>query len=203
MIRGLDPARAALVISECQRGVLDPDEAIFPGRADHAASRGTLAKIAALADAFRAEGLPVIHVHVAHRADFAGAIMNNPIVGRSRKEGRMVEGTDQVLPMPEVQPAPGDFVSTRRAGMGMWHGTDLDATLRNLRVETVVLTGVSTNLAMVAGAFGAVDLGYFAVIPEDATAGASPETHEWSLRNTLALLASITTSDAVVEAIGS
>ena len=48
---------AALVISECQRGVLDADVAVFPGIAQHAAERGVVDNIAALAHAFMIDNL--------------------------------------------------------------------------------------------------------------------------------------------------
>jgi nicotinamidase-related amidase len=198
MIRGLGPEqRAALLIVECQRGVLDPELAIFAGLADQAAGRGILPRIAALAAGFRTAGLPVVHAHVAHRADFGGAAVTNPITARTARERRMVAGTPEVEPMPEVVPAPGDFVSTRHSGLGLWYGTDVDSTLRNLRVGTVVLTGVSTNLALFAG----VDRGYQAVIVEDASAGATADAHDWMVTNTLPLLAALAPAEAVAAAI--
>jgi nicotinamidase-related amidase len=68
------PQFAALVISECQRGILDPAVSVTPGLAAQAAERGIVARIAELADAFPAAGLPVVHCHIAHRPDLAGAI---------------------------------------------------------------------------------------------------------------------------------
>ena len=83
----------------------------------------------------------------------------------------------------------------------MWYGTDLDAMLRNCGVDTVVLTGVSTNLALFGGSLGAIDRGYQAVLVEDASAGGSAETHQWMLENTYPMLASITSVDEVEKAL--
>jgi nicotinamidase-related amidase len=201
-VRGLGPGRrAALVVSECQRGVLDPALAVFPGLAEEAGRRGILARIAALAAAARAAGHPVVHVHVAHRPDFAGLAVTHPLAARIVREGRMVAGTPEVEAMPAAAPAPADHVSSRHSGMGMWYGTDLDAHLRNRRVETVVLCGVSTNVALFAGALGAVDRGYGAVLVEDASAGATAAAHEWMVANTLGLLATLASTDAVLAAL--
>jgi nicotinamidase-related amidase len=202
VVRGLDGGqRPALVISECQRGVLDPSIAIFPGLAEQAAERGMLPNIDRLAGAFRDAGLPVVHVHVAHRPDFGGVVANSLVAVRARKAESMVAGTPAVEPMDGAVPVADDYVSLRRAGIGMWYGTDLDATLRNLGVATVVLCGVSTNIALFAGAMGAIDRGYFVVLPEDATAGAAPDLHEWMITNSLPLIATISSTDAVVDAI--
>jgi nicotinamidase-related amidase len=190
-----------LLIVECQRGVLDPGLSIFPGLAGQCAERGILDRIATLAAAFRRADGPVVHAHVAHRPDFLGAAVTNPLTARTRREGRMVAGTAEVEPMPEVAPAPGDFVSSRHSGLGLWYGTDVDSTLRNLRVDTVVLAGVSTNIALFAGALGAVDRGYQAVIVTDASAGATAEAHDWMVTNTLPLIAALATTDEVIAAL--
>jgi len=202
VVRGLDAGqRAALVISECQRGVLDPSLAIFPGLADQAAARGMLPAIERLAGVFRGAELPVVHVHVAHRPDFGGVVPNSLVAARARKSDSMVDGTPAVEPMVGAVPVPGDYVSRRRAGVGMWYGTDLDATLRTLGVTTLVLCGVSTNIALFAGSIGAIDRGYWVVLPEDATAGAAPDLHEWMVTNTLPLVATMSTADEVISAI--
>jgi nicotinamidase-related amidase len=199
VVRGLDRGeRPALVICECQRGVLDPSVAIFPGLAQQAEERGMLADIARLAAAFRARDLPVVHAHVAHRPDFGGVVVNSMVTARSRKAQSMRAGTPDVEPMEGAIPEPSDYVSLRRSGLGMWYGTDLDATLRNLGVETVVLSGVSTNLALFAGAIGAVDRGYRAVLAEDASAGAVPEQHQWMITNALPLVTTIASVDDVI-----
>lgn len=202
MIRGLEKGqRPALLISECQRGILDPTLTMIGGLAEQAAEREILPRIAGLAEAFRDRGLPVFHIHIEHRPDYSGCAVTSALAGLSRREGKMLEGSLDVEPMPEVTPQVGDFVCARRSGLAMWYGTDLDAMLRNSGVETVVLTGVSTNLALFGGSLGAVDRGYHAVIVEDAAAGASSESHAWMLQNTLPLLASISTADELVAAI--
>ena len=204
VVRGLEDGQAAaLVVCECQRGVLDRSLAIFPGLAEQAEERGMLANISRLASAFRVTGLPVVHAHVAHRPDFGGVVANSMITARSIKSGSMRAGTPDVEPMEGAVPEPSDYISLRHSGLGMWYGTDLDATLRGLRVETIVLSGVSTNVALFGGALGAVDRGYKAVIAEDATAGAAADLHAWMITNTLPLLGTISTVDEIVEELAS
>jgi nicotinamidase-related amidase len=199
-IRGLEPDRQpALIISECQRGILDPVLTSLPALADHVTQHGVLARIAVLAAAFRELGHPVVHAHIAHLAGMVGCAVTSPLMSLSRRNGGLVEGTPASEPMPETAPQPGDIVSARRSGLAMWYGTDLDALLRNLGVDTLVMTGVSTNLALFGGSLGAVDRGYQVVIPVDCTAGGSPETHEFMITDSLPLLASMTTSDAVID----
>src|SRR5229473_1976653 len=87
------PQSAALVISECQTGILDPARSVTPGLAAQAAERGIVARIAGLADAFRAAGLPVVHCHIAHRPDLAGVRPNSLLGALSIKNRTLIDGT--------------------------------------------------------------------------------------------------------------
>lgn len=200
--RGLDSGFGiALVISECQRGILDPDYAISPGLAEQAASSGVLSRISDIATAFRASGCPVIHAHLAIRPDFQGYAVSSPLAVNVVRNRRMVSGTPQVEPMPEVRPTAGDFISTRHSGLAMWESTNLDLTLRALQVQTVVLVGVSTNVALPAAAVGATDRGYRVVLVEDAAAAATREQHEWMMANFFPLVSTVCDSRSVLAAV--
>ena len=93
---------------------------------------------------------------------------------------------------------PSDIISHRSHGMAPFTGTTLDATLRGYRIDTVVLSGVSTNIALPGAATEAVALGYSVVLAEDCTAGATPETHQLQITQHLPLLATITDSESLI-----
>jgi nicotinamidase-related amidase len=192
------PRSAALVISECQRGILDPAASATPAIAAQAAERGIVARIAELAGAFRAAGLPVVHCHIAHRPDLAGVRPNSLLGALSIKNRTLIDGTPDVLPPPELVPQAGDHVSRRATGLTAFYGTDLDATLRLRSVETIVLTGVSTDVAIPGLALEAVNRGYYVRIPADCVAGTSARSHEFMMSGLLPVLARITDAAAVL-----
>jgi len=199
-MRGLEAGKAvALVINECQRGLIEREHGIFPALYEQALSRGIAAKIAALARAFRARSLPVVFLHAIHRADYAGVPMNNALAAHVKRLGALREGTKQVEPAQGLEPEPSDFVVRRDFGMAAFYCTTIDALLRNLGIQTVVLAGVSTNLAIPGMTIACVDRAYQVVIPEDCTAGSSAEVHEFVLKQLLAPLATITTSAQLIE----
>ena len=72
-------------------------------------------------------------------------------------------------------------------------GTDLDAVLRNLGVSTIVVVGVSLNIAIPNLVMDAVNAAYRVVVPRDAVAGIPTEYGNAIIDNTLSLLATITT----------
>ncbi|WP_181781612.1 cysteine hydrolase family protein [Pseudonocardia pini] len=191
----------ALVVSECQQGVLDPALAFLPGLAEQAAETGIVSRIAVLAAAFREAGLPVVHCHIAHRPDLAGMRANSLLGALALKHRSMIAGTPAVETPPELRPAPEDHVSSRSLGLTPFYGTDLDAVLRLRGVETVVLTGVSTDVAVPGLAMEAVNRGYAVQVAADCVAGSSAENQAFALANQLRVLARITDSARVLAAL--
>jgi nicotinamidase-related amidase len=189
---------AALVISECQQGILEPGTSITPTLAAQVAERGIVPRIAELADAFRAAGLPVVHCHIEHRADLAGVKRNSLLGAMTIKHRRLIAGTPDTLAPPELTPQAADHVSRRTVGLTAFYGTDLDAVLRLRGVETIVLTGVSTDVAIPGFVLEAVNRGYYVRIPADCVAGTSPESYDYMMGGLLPAVARITDSAAVL-----
>jgi nicotinamidase-related amidase len=109
-----------------------------------------------------------------------------------------VTGTANAAIHDDLVVEPSDLVCHRSHGMAPFTGTDLDATLRGYDIDTVVLSGVSTNIALPGAATEAVGLGYNVVLAEDCAAGATPETHHMQITQHLLLLATITDAESVI-----
>jgi nicotinamidase-related amidase len=104
--------------------------------------------------------------------------------------------------VPELGPEPGDLVLARLHGLSPFQGTELDSVLRNLGVRTIIGVGVSVNVAIQNFAFDAVNAAYQMVIPRDAVAGFPAEYVEMVFANTLGAIATLTSTDAVLQAWG-
>nr|WP_234816903.1 isochorismatase family protein [Mycolicibacterium wolinskyi] len=102
--------------------------------------------------------------------------------------------------LPEFGPEPTDLVLSRWHGLGPMGGTDLDPILRNLGVTTIVAVGVSVNVAIINLVMDAVNAGYRVVLPRDAVAGIPTAYADAVIDNTLALLATVTTTDELLQA---
>ena len=193
------PGRAAVVTSEIQNAVVGESSA-WPALAD-AARRTALPGIARLVAAARAAGVQVVHCTFQRRADGRGANSNARLFQvAARAPVQQLAGTDAVEVVPEVGVAPVDIVLTRSHGLDPMAGTDLDPVLRNLGVSTVVVTGVSVNVAVTNLVMDAVNRGYQVVLPRDAVAGVPADYADAIIDNTLSLLATVTTVDALVGA---
>jgi nicotinamidase-related amidase len=161
--------------------------------------RGIVARINTLTAAFRAAGAPVIFATIAARtADFDGFLVNCALAARIKRTGKLVVGTPGGAIHDDLVVEPSDIVSHRAHGMAPFTGTTLDATLRGYGIDTVVLSGVSTNIALPGAATEAVALGYNVVLAEDCAAGATPETHQMQITMHLPMLATITDAESVI-----
>ncbi|MCU1538333.1 MAG: hypothetical protein JWP82_2684 [Humibacillus sp.] len=197
-IRGLGPGeRCALLVSEMQRGIVDAALTDLPGLADHVAVRDVVGRIAGLAHAARRHGVPVVWCTIEPRADRVGTASNS-LLSALIVKGSLVAGTESVALADGLDVDARDVVIARVHGLTMFHGTELDAVLRSLGVTTVVLTGVSTDVALSGAAIEAVNHGYRVVLPADCAAGSSPEAFERRLEELFPLLGTVTDSATVV-----
>ncbi|MBA3941583.1 MAG: cysteine hydrolase [Sphingopyxis sp.] len=197
-VKGLERGRrAALLISEMQNGITDPAFRETP-LAEQVRARGIVDTINELAAGFRTRGLPVVHCTVTARPDFLGWNRNCVLAARIHKEANLVSGSSFAAIHDDIVVGDSDIISERHHGMAAFTGTDLDATLRGLGIDTVVFCGVSTNVALMGGSVEAVGHGYTVVIAEDCTAGGTAETHQVQIAMHLPLVASVSTKDAVL-----
>lgn len=193
----VDPSHTAVVTSEVQNGVVGPRSAL-PALATEAASE-MLPSLIRLLPAARAAGVQVVHCTAYRRADGRGANTNARLfMGVRKSPVALLPGTPEVEVVPELGPEPDDLVLTRTHGLDPMAGTDLDPVLRNLGVTTIVVTGVSVNIAVTNLVMDAVNRGYDVVLPRDAVCGIPREYADAVIDNTLALLAAVTTTDELV-----
>jgi nicotinamidase-related amidase len=192
----VDPARTAIVTSEVQNGVVGERSAL-PALAD--AAKPMIKRLAVLCDAARVAGVRVVHATAARRADGAGSNENARLFLAVRKGPvALLPGSPEAEVVPELGPEPQDLVLDRLHGLNPMAGTDLDPVLRNLGISTIVVTGVSVNVAVTNLVMDAVNHGYQVVLPRDAVCGIPASYADAVIDNTLALLATVTTVDDLV-----
>ncbi|KPC62571.1 cysteine hydrolase [Streptomyces chattanoogensis] len=194
----LDPAGTVLLTVECQRGVVGTDSAL-PELADAARTSGALANIARLVAAAHGAGVQVLHAIAERRPDGRGASRNARLFAAAeRLPVQQITGSTAVRVADPIPVSDEDLVVRRLHGLSPIAGTETDALLRNVGCRTLVVTGVSANVAIPNAVFDAVNLGYTAVVPADAIAGVPVEYTPAMVRNTLALVATIATTDDVL-----
>ncbi|MFE9642582.1 isochorismatase family protein [Streptomyces sp. NPDC006365] len=194
----LDPATTVLLTVECQNGVVGPESAL-PELAEEARASGVLARIAQLVTGAHESGVQVVHAIAERRPDGRGASHNARLFrAAERLPVQQLSGTTAVRVAAPIEVADEDLVVRRLHGLSPIAGTDVDPLLRNLGCRALIVTGVSANVAIPNAVFDAVNRGYTTVVPRDAIAGVPSDYTPAMVRSTLALVATITTTDEVL-----
>ncbi|MGY6410089.1 MAG: cysteine hydrolase family protein [Alkalilacustris sp.] len=182
----LDLSHTALIVIDMQNDFCHPDGWLAGIGVDVTPARAAIAPLAALLGPLRAAGVPVVWVNWGTRPDRANispALCNvyaddsgagglghpsgpraAPVLQRGSWSAGIVE---------ELQPHPDDLHVEKHRMSGFWD-TPLDAILRNLRVDTLLFTGVNADQCVLHSLADANFLGYDTLMVEDATATTSP-----------------------------
>jgi nicotinamidase-related amidase len=187
-LSALDPV-PALVVIDLQRGITS-------GTTTPHAIDDVVARSAALADAFRERGLPVVLV----RVSIDGAGFSPGRVDRQRARGQNPPaGWDEIVD--ELAGHPTDAVVTKR-NVGAFVGTDLDLQLRRRGATQVLFTGVATSMGVEGTARAAHDHGYHVVLVTDAMADTDEATHHHSVDAIFPKIGETTTTAEVLSSLG-
>jgi len=166
------------------------------GHCEAARDAGIIPNIQALQKAFRAKGLPVAFVVARHPAEF-----EVPAYGAFwSAAGTMkinLEGTRDIGIIDELAPAPGEPIFYNWV-FNIFQTNGLAQYLQEQSVDTIVLTGVATGMAIASNAFGLADRLYSLIVPSDTCADANQELHETVLGSMLPPIALVTTTEDVI-----
>lgn len=141
--------------------------------------------------AARKAGVPVIYSNDCHL----------PEVDKEFKiwGAHAVRGTDGADVIPELAPQPRDYVVPKRRYSG-FYGTDLEMLLRELGVDTVILTGLHANMCVRHTAADAYFSDFNIVVPSDGTEAFTEADFEGGLAYLKQVYgAEITNVDTLVE----
>lgn len=139
---------------------------------------GAVAANAALVDAARASGRPVLWTSVRYRADLCDG---GWFVHKVPALAAFADGAEGAWGELTLQPLPDEPVVQKQYASG-FAGTGLASLLREAGVDTVVVTGVSTSGCVRATATDALTAGFRPIVVEDACADRTQDLH----RNNLA-----------------
>ena len=188
------PESTALGVIDAQRYALDGDGhlAHTVRKHDPELQRGfeeraevMIANIQQLLAAFRAEKRRVFFTrHGAQTPDGADLI-----VRRRGRESAALEATDEASGHlsakgdlayeidSRVVPQPGELVLDKNTSSA-FHTTPVDLYLRNMQIQTIVLTGQAADQCVLATAIDAADRGFHVIIATDACANLDPGSAE-------------------------
>ncbi len=185
----VDFARTALVIIDMQRDFLEPGGFGAALGNDVSLLMAAVEPCRRILNAARMAGLLVIHTREGHRPDLSDAPpakvqRGDPAkrIGAPGPMGRiLIRGEAGHDIVPALAPLPGEPLIDK-PGKGAFYQTDLDLMLRNRRIETLLVCGVTTEVCVHTTVREANDRGYRCLVLGDACASYFPEFHDVGLR---------------------
>ena len=166
---------------------------------------GTIPSVKRLAEAFRAAGRPVVYLAHVLKPDYSDAAFPYWRVGIEPGSGNpthCVEGTWGAQIIDDLKPQEGEHLVVKKGFGGFAPSTPLDTILRNLNVNTCVVTGVTTCVCVSTTVRGGVEHNYRMILASDAVAEVSREAHDAELRTMDRLFADVRSSDEIIELVG-
>ncbi len=158
----IDLSRSAVLVVD----VLGGSNEVLPVLADMVANSVAIVKAA------RAAGVPVIFADDAH------------VPGLDRElelwGDHGIAGTEDAKPAATFEVGEGDYVIPKRRYDAFFQ-TDLDLTLRELGVDTLIVVGADTNICVLQTLAGAYFRAYKTIVAADATATFLIGTQEYGL----------------------
>ncbi|MEJ3652959.1 isochorismatase family cysteine hydrolase [Actinomycetes bacterium KLBMP 9759] len=170
--------RRALLVMDLINEIVHPDgRYAAEGYLEQVTARGVLERAATAIARAREAAVPVVYVVVGFSAGHPECPTGSPIFETARVERRLTLGTWATQVHESIAPREGEPVVAKHR-INPFFGTDLDVLLRTQRIETLLLTGVATELVVLSTAAAAADRDYRVEVLEDATATAGKELHD-------------------------
>ncbi|AKJ96365.1 N-carbamoylsarcosine amidase [Thioalkalivibrio versutus] len=155
-----------------------------------------LPNVRRLQDAFREEGLEVIHTRI--RSLTHDGRDRSP--GHKRLNLHAAPGSKDAEFVEQVAPV-GDEIVLDKTASGVFNSTNLHYILHNLNISALFIVGVYSNECVSTAVRDACDLGFYVTLMDDATATVTPEMQKATLTTIKDRYARVMTTDEAIREI--
>jgi len=174
----LDPARTALVVVDLQNGFMVPGQP-----AEIAQAREIVPAVNRLARATRAAGGTVVSIQntITPESEQSWSVWLGNFADDAwgpRMRQAFTPGDFGHELYPDLNVLPGDL-TVRKTRFSAFSTTELHRRLRERRIETLILAGVSTSGVVLSTVRDALDRDYEVCVLADAVADGDPQTHRF------------------------
>ena len=177
-----DQGKSALILIETQNEWMHPDGKLYTLAKDKEMMHHSIANIEKALNYARKNNIEVIHVGLRFEKGY-------PELANGKSGLRKVIPNAGTFPINEfgsqfyesVKPIEGEFIVTGRIGASGFTGSNLDAYLRNNKIENLYLVGYATHVCVESTLRDAHDKGYNAYLISDATSAFNRIQQEYVL----------------------
>lgn len=136
-----------------------------------------VASVNELVDAAHEQGVPVIWIRQEYKADLSDA----PLYNRKKNKPITIEGTDGSKFLPELHQAENDYRIVKKR-FSAFFGTELEKILKQLEIDTLIISGVNTMTCVRVTAIDAYQRDYEVILALDCVDSYDTEQHENSIK---------------------
>ena len=196
--RPLDPKRTCLLLIDTQNYVWNADVAARHPYFDETLRRVVMPNLQRLLAAFRAAGGEVMYTVMENLTDDGrdrslDYKLSNFFIAKGSWEAKVL---DMVAPA-------GDEIVIPKTSSGVFNSTNIEYLLRNIGIDTLVVTGFLTDQCCDHTVRDAADRGFYPVCVSDACATHTEARHTNALKAFGGYCRTMTTDDIVAELSGS
>lgn len=135
-------------------------------------ARRTIPSLQRLLKESRAKGYPIIFA--------CDSFLKEDFIFKGKMKARSLRGTEGSEVVEDLKPEPTDMVLLKRR-FSAFFKTDLDQTLRTLGVDTIVVTGITTEVCVLMTAMDGLCHDFSVILIEDGCASKTREIHQGCL----------------------
>lgn len=193
-LRPFDPKRTCLLLIDAQNYVWNADVAQRLPYFDAALRTTVIPNLRRLLDAFRASGAEVMYTVMENLTDD----------GRDRSldyklsKFFIAKGSWEAKVLDDVAPV-GDEIIVPKTSSGVFNSTNIEYLLRNIGIDTLVVTGFLTDQCVDHTVRDAADRGFYPICVSDACATHSETRQEVALKAFGGYCRTVSTEDLVAE----
>ncbi|KTC95965.1 cysteine hydrolase family protein [Legionella feeleii] len=181
-------AKTALLVIDLVNDIVHPQGKIAASAA-FIRDREVLEQVNQVIKLARQAQFPIVHIKIGFSASYIECPIQSPLFSKVKQAGALQLGTWGTEFHEKIDLQPDDFILIKKR-VSAFYATNIEAILHAQKIDSLILTGVSTDMAIQSTAREAHDRDYQVTIVEDACGAAQQRVHE----NAISQLARISTT---------
>jgi ureidoacrylate peracid hydrolase len=174
--------KSALLIIDMQNAFISKEGSLSKMGLDISRTSIVIDPIKELKKEFKSKNRPVIYIQHTHRSDRTDAGLIAKVFPPIMDLGHCIEGTWDGEIIDELKPEADDYV-VKKHRFSAFYNTQLEEVLRGLGVQTLVVTGIATNVCVESTIRDAFYRDYNVFVPREATASYTVEQEQGAFGN--------------------
>lgn len=173
---------SALIIIDMQNAFIHKEGSLSRMGLDTSRSSIVIEPIKKLKSEFKKHNRPVIYIQHTHRPDGTDAGLVAKVFPPIMKLGHCFDGTWDAEITEDLKPESDDYI-VKKHRYSAFYNTQFEEVLRGLGIETLVVTGIATNVCVESTIRDAFYRDYNVFVPREATASFTIKAEEGAIGN--------------------